>query len=370
MRRLGLIVSVAGLATLLVSIATLAAAAETKTRESTEPSGPDLSISQGTATGASQSELNAVRRDMAQEESLPDYSQVVDNANSGGRLDAQGWKRGGTDGLAHGGDYVSAGPDTPGAKDARFKLKTPTDGDYALYAWWPARKGNATAARFGVKTASGTKWTEVDQTKDGGTWVKLGNYEMKAGDGYVVRISPKAGPGEVVADAVALVRGIASPPPDDLAPAEGGLANGGGSGDNVYNASSTLRERWALIRQGRKHLGTPYRLSPPAPCRAYRSEDCSCFTKLVFRHFGKRLVDNPVRLYWRKNRKWVAKRNLKRGDLVFFKEHGWNRPITHVGMYSGHGNLLHASSYFGKVVESKMKYIKGYFGARRVRKLN
>src|SRR5215211_1198028 len=127
-------------------------------------------------------------------------------------------RRGGSDVWAHGGEYVSAGASI---SDARFKLKTPTSGDYALYAWWPVREGNSRAARFGVDTARGTKWVEVNQAQDGGMWVKLGTFEMKAGDRYVVRISPGRGSGEVIADAVALVRGAASPPPDDLAPAEG-----------------------------------------------------------------------------------------------------------------------------------------------------
>ncbi len=355
MRRLGLVISVAVLATLLVSIATLAAGAQTTDSTS------QLSVSQGTATGASEAELRAAQRDVAEEESLPDYSQVVDNANSS-RFDAPGWKRGGNDSWAHGGNYASAGAST---SDARFKLRTPTDGDYALYVWWPAREGNSNAARFGVVTAGGTKWIEANQTRDGGMWVKLGTFEMNAGDRYVVRVSPGGGSGEVIADAVALVRGAASPPPDDLAPAEGGA----GSGENVYGASSTSSERRAVIRQGRKHIGTPYRLSPPAPCWAYVKEDCSCFTRLVYRHFGKRLPDSPIRQYWHKNRKWVARADLKRGDLVFFKESGWNGTITHVAMYSGNGYILHASSYYGKVVESKMKYLKGYFGARRVRHL-
>jgi cell wall-associated NlpC family hydrolase len=63
----------------------------------------------------------------------------------------------------------------------------------------------------------------------------------------------------------------------------------------------------------------------------------------------------------------VAKSNLRRGDIVFFKEAGPSKPITHVGIYSGKGNLVHASNYFNKVVESKMRYIKGYFGAKRLR---
>jgi cell wall-associated NlpC family hydrolase len=353
MRRIGLIVLVAVLATLLVSIATFAAGAQTTS---------STSVSQGTFTGAapSDAERRAAALDMAEEESLPDYSQVVDNSHSW-RFDAPGWKLGGSDVWAHGGNYASAGAST---SEARFKLKTPTDGDYALYAWWPVMEGNSSAARFGVETASGTKWVEVNQTRDGGTWVKLGTFQMKAGDRYLVRLSPEGGSGEVIADAVALVRGASSAPPNDLAPAEGG------AGENVYGALATRSERRAIIRQGRKHLGTPYFHSPPSPCMAYRKEDCSCFTKVVFRHFGKKLPDNPVKQYLNHGTRVGGKANLKRGDLVFFKEAGWNRPITHVAMYSGNGYVLHASNYYAykKVVESKMKYIKNWYAARRLQK--
>jgi cell wall-associated NlpC family hydrolase len=369
MRPFGLIISVAILAGLSISIATLTAGAQTTDSTSQH------SVSQGTVTGAnpSKAERRAAMSDMAQEESLPDYSQVVDNTQSS-RFDAPGWKRGGSDVWAHGGEYVSAGASN---SDARFKLRTPTSGDYALYAWWPARKGNSSAARFGVETAMGTKWIEANQTSDGGMWVKLGTYEMKAGDRYVVRISPGDGSGEVIADAVALVRGAASPPPDDLAPAEGSAA----SGKNVYGASNTNIERRDIVRYGRTHIGTPYYHSPPDACWAYEKEDCSCFTRLVYEQFGKELPDDPTEQYWYqdpaeqnwyKNRKWVPRANLQRGDLVFFKENGPDNPITHVAMYSGNGYVLHASAYYSyqKVVESQMKYIEGYFGARRIRHID
>src|SRR5215203_1928118 len=202
MHRLGLIISVAVLAALFISIATLTAGAQT-TDSTSQPS-----VSQGTVTGANPSERRAAKRDIVEEETLPDYSHVVDSTNSQ-RFEAPGWNRGGSDVWAHGGKYVSAGSST---SDARFKLKTPTSGDYALYAWWPVRKGNSRAARFGVETARGTKWIEVNQTRDGGMWVKLGTYEMRVGDRYVVHVSPGGGAGEVIADAVALVRGAASPP--------------------------------------------------------------------------------------------------------------------------------------------------------------
>jgi hypothetical protein len=35
-------------------------------------------------------------------------------------------------------------------------------------------------------------------------------------------------------------------------------------------------------------------------------------------------------------------------------------------MYSGNGYVLHASSYYAEVVESEMRYLKGYAGARRI----
>jgi cell wall-associated NlpC family hydrolase len=355
MHRLGLIISVAVLAALFISVATLTAGAQT-TDSTSQPS-----VSQGTVTGANPSERRAAKRDIAEEETLPDYSQVGDSTNSR-RFEAPGWNGGGSDVWAHGGEYVSAGSST---SDARFKLKTPTSGDYALYAWWPVRKGNSKAARFGVETAGGTKWIEVNQSRDGGMWIKLGTYEMKAGDRYVVRVSPGGTSDGVIADAVALVRGAASPPPKDLAPAEGSA----GSGENVYGASNTRDERREIVRYGRTHIGTPYYHSPPDACWAYEKEDCSCFTRLVYEQFGKELPDNPIQQFWHKDRKWVSRANLQRGDLVFFKENGPDNPITHVAMYSGNGYVLHASSYHQSVIETKIEYIEGYAGARRIRHL-
>jgi cell wall-associated NlpC family hydrolase len=367
MAEIRVVFAAAGLATLLVLLATFSAGART----SGDGTSADFEVeatrvSQGTVTGASRSELDAVREDVAEEERLREYSRVVDDT-SGRRFEATGWKKGATDDLAHGGSYAAS---VAGAGAARFKLKVPTRGDYALYAWWPDRATNATAARFGVNTSSGRKWTKVDQTRDGGYWVQVGTYRMRAGDYFAVRVSPGEGSGRAVADAVALVRGVASPPPNHLAPADGGPVSPRvtlDTGEATYSASGLdgrVKGR-RLIRRGRWHIGTPYRLSPPAPCRAYRKEDCSCFTRLVLRRF-KWLPDSPVRQF-QYGHKVRSRSDLRRGDLIFFKERGYGNPITHVGMYSGNGHILHASGYFGKVVNSKMKYIRGYYGARRIR---
>ena len=94
--------------------------------------------------------------------------------------------------------------------------------------------------------------------------------------------------------------------------------------------------------------------------------DCSCFTSRVYNKYRK-LPDSP-KGQWGYGRK-IGRKNLNRGDLVFFDENRNGRwePWDHVGMYAGNGNVMHASSYFGKVVISKMKYIKGFKGGKRIR---
>ncbi len=282
----------------------------------------------------------------------PGYSQIVDNATDG-RFQAPGWeRRSGADHYAN--NYAYANPSQ--TKDpARFKLNVPSAGQYTLYAWWPTREGAATAARFGVSTASGeVQWTEVNQQEEGGMWVRLGSYEMEAGDGYAVQVSRASeGGGEVLADAVMILSGEQEDP-EAVAGAQISVAGGGDSGRDV-------------VRVARRHIGTPYVRSPPKRCKAYRKEDCSCHTKLVFKKFGRKLIDNPPD-QWRRGRRIKDKADLRPGDLVFFDENrnGKLQPWDHVGIYSGNGYLIHASGYFGKVVESKMKYIHGYWGARRI----
>jgi cell wall-associated NlpC family hydrolase len=286
----------------------------------------------------------------------PGYSQVVDNATEG-RFEAPGWgERSGAGN--YGEDYAYTEPSDDGTP-ARFKVKVPATGYYTIYARWPAREANNSATRFGIRTTSGVKWTEVNQQKDGDIWVRLGAYKMEKGDRYAVQVSQSSGgrDGEVVADAVIILSGEQANPEVAAGEEEMTVAGRRASGRDV-------------VRVARRHIGTRYRSSPPHPCRAYRKEDCSCHTKVVFRKFGRHLPDNPPD-QWKRGKRIRKKSNLRPGDLVFFDENrnGKLQPWDHVGIYSGNGYLVHASSYFGRVVESKMKYIRGYWGAKRLKKL-
>ena len=118
-----------------------------------------------------------------------------------------------------------------------------------------------------------------------------------------------------------------------------------------------------VVRAAKRHIGTRYRY---ATCSRSRMS-CTCLTKKAWARFGHRLSMSEGGQWKYGRARKVAKSNLRPGDIVFFKEGGPRRGITHVGLYSGGGNIVHASAYFGKVVESKMRYVKGYSGAKRLR---
>jgi len=295
------------------------------------------------------------------------YSQVVDNASSRHFFSARGeWKKSNNRVTRYGKDYRYVRP----AKDvtpAWFKVRIPTAGFYTVYARWPAAKGNNPETRFQISTASGLKKVKVNQRRDGGVWMRLGAYKMNAGNRYSVQVAGRSkAEGRVVADAVMVVAGTQAAPQagDDGASPESRtpyVADASAfNGKTIVGGYAVYSE---VLERARTHLGTPYSHSPPMPCTAYRSEDCSCFTSLVFSKWVT-MPDNPVG-QWYVGRE-VEKSDLRPGDLVFFKEAGMNRPITHVAIYSGGGNILHASDYWGMVVESPMKYVDGYYGARRL----
>ena len=182
----------------------------------------------------------------------------------------------------------------------------------------------------------------------------------------------------VLVSLAALSAGAQSAPPADSSPSQGSFTEGRAGpnepslvDDTPPTAAElsepvvTARGRASgknIVRVAKRYIGTRYKYGT---CTKRRMS-CTCLTKRVFRKFGHKLPMGE-RGQWKYKRHKVAKSNLRPGDMVFFKEGGRRRGITHVGIYSGRGNLVHASAYFGKVVESKMRYIKGYFGAKKLR---
>jgi len=91
--------------------------------------------------------------------------------------------------------------------------------------------------------------------------------------------------------------------------------------------------------------------------------DCSGFTRKVFSDVGIYLP--RVSRDQSKKGQLVSFNELKKGDLVFFatKRRHPNR-VTHVGIYLGNGNFIHASSGAKKIVVfnfNKHQYYKKHF---------
>ena len=288
------------------------------------------------------------------EENFPDYSQVVDNSTKGS-FKAPGWKTQSSIDGHHGKSYAVAQPGKR-TKQALFKVEIPATDTYSIYTWYPSGAKNGSATRFGVVTASGTKWTQVNQKKDGGFWGKIGEYELKEGESYAVKVAPGKD-GQAVADAIAVVRGVQSPPPDDEASASGG--------DATFQAAGGRATGRDVVRKARRYLGNDYKWGTCTKTQM----SCTCLTKKSFAPFGHKLPMSEVKQWkYAKNRGRVisSRRDLKPGDLLFFKEGGSNR-ITHVGVAAKSGWLVHSSSYWDKVVEKESRYVDGFFRGVRMR---
>jgi len=103
----------------------------------------------------------------------------------------------------------------------------------------------------------------------------------------------------------------------------------------------------ALVNDAKSYIGTPY--------GAY-GFTCSGFTSAVFADLGVYLPDSPGAQYT-----YGTPSYGNAGDLVFFDEHGYG--ISHVGIATGYGTVIHASTYHGAIVETPIEYIPGYVGA-------
>ncbi len=103
----------------------------------------------------------------------------------------------------------------------------------------------------------------------------------------------------------------------------------------------------AAVDQAYTYLGAPYGAG---------GLDCSGFTSAVYADIGVYLPDDPGAQY-----AYGTPSTAEAGDLVFFDEHGYG--VSHVGIATGYGTVIHASTYYGAVVETPIDSVPGYIGA-------
>jgi cell wall-associated NlpC family hydrolase len=118
-------------------------------------------------------------------------------------------------------------------------------------------------------------------------------------------------------------------------------------------SSSSSSKGVRALAFAKRQLGERYRYGAAGP----NSWDCSGLTMKAWASVGVKLPHN-ARAQFHKGKK-VSRSHLRLGDLVFFYS-----GIRHVGIYAGHGKVIHASRPGHPVAYIKIKYMP-YKGARR-----
>ena len=136
---------------------------------------------------------------------------------------------------------------------------------------------------------------------------------------------------------------------------------------NNYLGNNKLQTIQKIENKAKSFLGVPYVWGATGPSKF----DCSGFTQWVYRDSGiniPRVSKDQARVG-----QFIKYNNLQRGDMVFFdtKKKRTGR-VSHVGIYLGNNNFIHASSAGKSVViynfDEKTFYKKRFLWGRRVLK--
>ena len=134
--------------------------------------------------------------------------------------------------------------------------------------------------------------------------------------------------------------------------------------DNSYSSGSSSSSSTSLGQQiavfGMQYVGYPYVYGGTSPS----GFDCSGFVQYIYRQFGYSI--NRTATAQLANGYYVSYDSLIPGDLVFF---GSGSSASHVGMYIGGGEFVHAANSRSGVKISSLSeswYAARYIGARRI----
>lgn len=105
-----------------------------------------------------------------------------------------------------------------------------------------------------------------------------------------------------------------------------------------------------LVAYAKQFLGCSYIYGSSGP----NSFDCSGFTSYVFKHFGYTLNRSAADQY--SNGTVIDQSQMQPGDLILWRAYGSSKTATHVGIYIGNNQYIHASSTKKCVTINDMDY--------------
>lgn len=139
------------------------------------------------------------------------------------------------------------------------------------------------------------------------------------------------------------------------------------SGDYIVLSDGAVASNSELVAQvvayAEQFLGRPYVYGSAGP----NSFDCSGFTSYVYKHFGYSLNRSAAGQY--SNGTPIDQSQLQPGDLLVWRAYGSSKTATHVGIYIGGNQYIHASSTGGCIKINDMDYASGsryLVGVRRI----
>lgn len=118
----------------------------------------------------------------------------------------------------------------------------------------------------------------------------------------------------------------------------------------------------ALVAEAARWLGVPYKYAG----NDKKGVDCSGLTSQVF----LKTLNVKMPRSSREQQQWctnIRKENLQPGDLVFFATGSNRNRVSHVGLYIGNGDIIHASSSRGVIISNLTEnyYLKRYHSSGR-----
>ena len=135
-----------------------------------------------------------------------------------------------------------------------------------------------------------------------------------------------------------------------------------GDGTTAVAVASNSSMGQQIVDYAKQFLGVPYVYGGNGPS----SFDCYGFTSYIYRHFGYTL--NRTASTQLSNGVAVSKSELQPGDLVFFR-YNTSYPASHVGIYIGNGQFIHASTNKYQVQIDQLltgHYANVYIAGRRI----